>query len=338
MQQRIRKGFADMIKKNVFPQRNRYPTTIYSDAEDTDNKIPSTAFFSSGEYCFRYVPNWAEIPDDIWGYMLRGITTDQEDNVYATVGSPDLPILMFSPQGKLLRRMGRALPAGTLHGISISPDGTLWVADTANNAVFHLDQEDRLLGFIQNGWQVENRYYISASEAQHMSPSREGHTLFNRPTRAIPLPDGGLAVSDGYGHNALRCFNADGTLKFSLDAAGTRPGEFHLPHSLCLDGRGRIWVCDRENARVQLFDQTGSVLQVIDGLFPVFDVWTDQTAAYVLEGDGRINIFDLGGTLQAQVGHWHCGDLIAHAMCGNSKSDLFFADFGLKEIFKLERM
>ena len=69
-------------------------------------------------------------------------------------------------------------------------------------------------------------------------------------------------MTDGYGNARVHKFAADGTYLFSWGEPGTGPGQFALPHGVWIDRRGRVLICDRENDRVQVFDQAGKLLQV----------------------------------------------------------------------------
>ena len=84
---------------------------------------------------------------------------------------------------------------------------------------------------------------------------------FNRPTRMSPSPGGDLYVSDGYRNSRVHRFSAEGRLIASWGEPGNHvPGEFHSPHSLWIDKDGLIYVCDRRNNRIQIFEATGDFL------------------------------------------------------------------------------
>ncbi len=84
---------------------------------------------------------------------------------------------------------------------------------------------------------------------------------FNRPTRLSVSQDGELYVSDGYGNLRVHRFSARGELLQSWGEPGTGPGEFNLPHSVWSHSDGRVFVCDRENNRVQTFGPQGEYLE-----------------------------------------------------------------------------
>jgi hypothetical protein len=91
-----------------------------------------------------------------------------------------------------------------------------------------------------------------------------GGSPFNRPTRLSVAPNGDLYVSDGYGNARIHHFKPDGTLIHSWGQPGTGKGEFNLPHSVWVHTDSRVFVCDRENERVQIFTPEGEWLDTWD--------------------------------------------------------------------------
>ncbi|HLF72532.1 MAG TPA: hypothetical protein VI759_10310, partial [Dehalococcoidia bacterium] len=91
---------------------------------------------------------------------------------------------------------------------------------------------------------------------------QRGAGPFNRPTRLSVAPNGDRYVSDGYGNARIHRFAADGTLLQSWGGPGTAPGEFNLPHSVWANRDGRVFVCDRENDRVQIFGPKGEFISM----------------------------------------------------------------------------
>ncbi|MEO6809225.1 MAG: peptidyl-alpha-hydroxyglycine alpha-amidating lyase family protein, partial [Isosphaeraceae bacterium] len=85
-------------------------------------------------------------------------------------------------------------------------------------------------------------------------------THLNQPTDMAITPDGEVFVSDGYGNNRIVHFDKDGKFVKSWGELGVSPGEFSLPHAIAIDSKGRLYVADRNNARIQVFDQTGAFL------------------------------------------------------------------------------
>ncbi|MBN8813186.1 MULTISPECIES: peptidyl-alpha-hydroxyglycine alpha-amidating lyase family protein [unclassified Sphingomonas] len=144
--------------------------------------------------------------------------------------------------GRLLREWGAGLFV-VPHGISIGPNGHVWITDTGSNQVFELTPDGTLLRTLgERG--------VAGADATH----------FDRPTDVAPLADGSFYVADGYGNSRVMKFAADGRLLFQWGTRGTGPGQFDIPHALAIDAGHRVYVADRANDRVQLFDGKGRYL------------------------------------------------------------------------------
>ena len=354
-----------MVRKNVFKERNGYPVTLYSAAETYENQIPEEIIYRSGNFCYRYIGNWAKWPQELWGYMASSIAVDRQDNVYVSLRCKQAPICKFDPQGNFIKSFGSQIPFSRPHGLYIDKDDTVWFTDDGLSVVWHIDQDGNqldMLGtygkgsdtgydflYVDPSDQTEptnfmyvdeqgNNRHAQVKNSAYLSIKRMGPP-FNKPTKIVRLEDGTSVISDGYGNAAVHVFDQNNQLVRSWGGPGTQPGRFSIPHALWVDRYDRVWVCDRENERMEIFDLQGKLLKILRCNLMPFDVWTDENYSYVIEGDGRISIFSLTDwSLLAQIGYWQCQDLIAHAFMGNSKGDLFCADLGVKSVFKLERL
>jgi DNA-binding beta-propeller fold protein YncE len=144
--------------------------------------------------------------------------------------------------GKLKREWGAGLFV-VPHGISIGPDDHVWITDTGANQVFEFAPDGTLLRTLgERG--------MAGADATH----------FDRPTDVAPLADGSFYVADGYGNSRIAKFAANGRLLFQWGTRGTGPGQFNIPHALAVDARGRVYVADRVNDRVQVFEGDGRYL------------------------------------------------------------------------------
>jgi peptidylamidoglycolate lyase len=91
-------------------------------------------------------------------------------------------------------------------------------------------------------------------------------THFGGPTDIAFLPNGDFLVTDGYKNGRVIRFNKDGKYLSEFGKKGTGPGEFNVVHAIALDAQGRIFVSDRENRRIQVFDQRGKFLYLFPGV------------------------------------------------------------------------
>jgi DNA-binding beta-propeller fold protein YncE len=114
---------------------------------------------------------------------------------------------------------------------------------------------------------------------------------------------GNIYVADGYGNARIHKFTADGKLLLSWGEPGYAPGHFRLPHNIFLDRRERVWVADRENSRVQIFDGNGKFLDQWENVFRPTDVYIDgEGVVYISELCLRLSIFSPTGKLLARWG------------------------------------
>ena len=137
---------------------------------------------------------------------------------------------------------------------------------------------------------------------------------FNYPTEMVPSPSGDIYVSDGYRNARVHRFSADGQLKSSWGQPGKGgPNEFHLVHSMMVGADGLLYVCDRENNRVQIFDADGEYLnmwtdllrpmdisQDKDGVFCISEGGNDARQGHTEDTDSRISLMNNKGELLAR--------------------------------------
>lgn len=206
---------------------------------------------------FEVVHGWPTLPGgEILG-QATGVGTDRKDNVWVfhragrewSEPMPAEPIdaptvaVFDGRSGKMLQSWGAnrfIMP----HGLTVDSRDNVWLTDVGTHQVFKFSPEGRLLMTLG-----ERR--VSGSD----------HTHFNLPTDVAVLPDGSFYVSDGYANTRVVKFAADGRYQFEWGKRGTGPGEFDLPHAIAVDHRGRVYVADRSNARVQVFSPTGRFIQ-----------------------------------------------------------------------------
>jgi streptogramin lyase len=174
-------------------------------------------------------------------------------------GNPSIsPILLFDESGKLLRSFGAGMILSP-HGIHIDGDGNLWVTDYGDDA----PRGSRGSGATK-GQQVLK---FSAQGVLLMSLGKAGGArepdYFYQPNDVLTAPNGDIFVSEGHGGNGARILKFDKTGKFlrQFGKSGSGPGEFNVPHALAMDSRGRLFVGDRANNRIQIFDQEGKFLE-----------------------------------------------------------------------------
>lgn len=204
---------------------------------------------------YEVVHDWPRMPEGRILGQATGVDVDSRSQVYVFHRStrtwsedPALPpisgttIEVFSANGRHLRSWGAnkfVMP----HGLTIDRQDNVWLTDVALHQVFKFSPDGKLL--------------LVLGEARVSGVDR---THFNKPTDVAVLSDGSFYVSDGYGNTRVVKFSATGEFQYEWGRRGTGPGEFDLPHAIDTDASGRVYVADRSNARVQVFDGRGKFL------------------------------------------------------------------------------
>jgi hypothetical protein len=212
-----------------------------------------------GKYRYEFVEGWEQLPDGWFHGDVAGVATDSQDRVYVFNRS-DHPVIIYDQDGKFLDAWGDATQFPRPHGITIVDD-IIYLADDTDHTVRKCTLDGKVLMTLGKSGQPSDTGYRSNVPANLTSIER-GAGPFNRPTRLSIAQNGDLYVADGYGNARIHHFKADGTLVNSWGGPGTGPGEFMLPHSVWAHTNGEIWVCDRENDRLQIFNEAGELLRM----------------------------------------------------------------------------
>lgn len=194
---------------------------------------------------YAHDPLWPQKPADFKWAEMPGVAVDAKDNVYIFTRSTP-PVQVYDSSGKFIRAWGQdTIKAKAAHHIKIDREGNVWVADIEDHTVQKYTPEGKLLLTIG-------------------TPGQKGRdkTHLNQPTDMAITPAGDVFVSDGYGNARVVHFDKNGKFVKEWGELGSKPGQFSIPHAICVDSKGRLYVADRNNVRIQVFDQSGKLLDV----------------------------------------------------------------------------
>jgi DNA-binding beta-propeller fold protein YncE len=193
-----------------------------------------------GKYRYQVIADWAKLPDG-WEFLdVAAVAVDSKDRVYV-FNRGQHPMIVFDREGNFLRSWGEGL-FKRAHGIHIGADESLYCTDDGDHTVRKCTLEGKVLLTI--GVPEKPSGYMSGQP-------------FNRCTHTALSPRGDIYVSDGYGNSRVHKYSPDGKLLLSWGEPGCDPGQFNIPHNICSDPDGWVYVADRENHRVQVFDGNG---------------------------------------------------------------------------------
>jgi DNA-binding beta-propeller fold protein YncE len=260
-------------------------------------------FYGKGEYTYKLQENWAQIPGGSSFIDVCSIAVDDLDRVFVFNRSEN-PIMVFDHDGKLLASWGKEYFKRP-HGSCISADGSIFCTDDVTHIVTKFSGDGRVLMTLGNKDRPSDTGYRDAPDLwERISSIRQGGPPFNKPTGVALSSNGQIYVSDGYGNARVHKFSEKGELLFSWGEPGSGPGQFRLPHEVRTDKEDRVWVPDRENSRIQVFDDEGRFLSQWTDLIRPTDLFIDDSGTvFVSELCSRISIFGADGNLLTRWGN-----------------------------------
>lgn len=182
--------------------------------------------------------DWPRLPSGWTFEETPGVAVDAREHVFAFHRGQH-SIIEFDKDGNVVRSWGD----GTFvrpHGLRFDAEGNLWAADDQGHIVVKMDALGRV------------RMVLGRKNTKG-----ETNDTFNRPTDLAFTPGGDFYVSDGYGNSRVVKFTKEGKFIRAWGRKGSGEGEFNLPHAVAVDRQGRVYVGDRENFRMQVFDADG---------------------------------------------------------------------------------
>jgi len=273
----------------------------------------------TGKYTYERIENWAKLPAGETFAHVSAVATDSHDQVYV-FQRKDPPVMVFDRDGTYQRCWGIGAFADP-HGLYI-----------ANDIVYLTDREDSVcLTYTLDGkpLQILGHRGVHSDTGCEKAGALVPHAAgpFNYPTEMVPSPSGDLYVADGYRNARVHRFAGDGHLKRSWGEGGkTAPSHFHLPHSLIVNEEGKVYVCDRENNRIQVFSAEGEYLTAWPDLRRPLDISMDPHGIFCISEGGvnnlspRISLMDKQGNV---VARWD--SLSAHGSWIDAHGDIYLA-------------
>ncbi len=271
----------------------------------------------TGNYVYQYQPGWARLPSGMAFQTPSAVAVDSQDRVYVFQRHGP-PVLVFDSGGGFLtawpRRDGELEDA---HHIYIGPDDGVYLADRDAHQVLKCTTEGETLMAL-------GTRYRAALQAP-----------FNHPSDIAVAPSGEIYVSDGYGNSSVHRFTSDGRHLASFGDPGSGPGQFRVPHSIRVANDGRVYVCDRENSRVQVFSQDGAFLdQWTDFKYPMGIHIDAAQNVYVTDQVPRLSIYNLDGKLLARGRTFEFG----HNVYSDSRGDIYAVDTANQRVQKFVKI
>ena len=284
--------------------------------------------FGEGDFLYKYVDNWAKLPDGIAFHECPGVAVDSQDNVYALTRG-EHPIIVLDRDGNYIRSFGHGEFSNRTHGLYISHDDSLLAADDGIHTIQKFNPEGNKL--------------MEIGQRNQPAPIWSGQP-FNRPTSAAIMPSNGdVYISDGYGNSRIHVYSGAGDYKFSWGSAGIDASQFIRPHNIAIDSNDRVYVVDREAHRIQIFDARGNFITMWNNIHrpDAMVLWQEHIYVGELNGMGgvddapglghRVTIYDLEGNRVCLFGAQEEGEgpgqfIAPHGIAVDSKGDVYVAE------------
>jgi DNA-binding beta-propeller fold protein YncE len=285
---------------------------------------------SETDYLFEPIESWGHLPAEIDLGDVAGIGIDTQDRVFM-FNRGSHPMVIMSKQGEYLGAWGQG-EFSNPHGVSMGPDETIYLTDNGNHTVRKYSLDGKKL--LEIGVPDKPSVFMSGEP-------------FCRCTHTALSPEGDIYVSDGYHNARVHKFSATGKHLLSWGGPGTGPGEFNLPHNICCDAEGLVYVADRENHRIQVFDGAGRYIRQVNNLhrpcglalvggpcpcFLIGELGPYQAVNKNTPNLGpRVSFMDMEGTLLSRIGAGKPGlapgDFVApHTVALDSAGDLYVGE------------
>jgi DNA-binding beta-propeller fold protein YncE len=264
------------------------------------------------ELPYRALPNFFKFPKGTIAGESSAVAVNSKGHIFLFRRTRPM-LAEFDGRGNFVQAIGDGLFTHP-HGLRIDADDNLWTTDDGNHLVLKLDSSGNVLlvlGRINSG--------------------AEANWLFNKPADVAFAKNGDIYVADGYGNSRIVKFDREGNYIKAWGKYGTGIGEFDLPHSVAIDSEGRVYVGDRENQRIQIFDSDGKFIQEWTGVgYPYGLVITPDQHVWMADGGyDRIVELDQNGKIVGafgEPGHKPGQMAWAHFMAIGPDQSIYVAD------------
>jgi sugar lactone lactonase YvrE len=232
---------------------------------------------------YRLDPTFPQLPKEMKLDQVSGVTINSSGEIFI-FHRGERPIIAMDKAGKFLRTFGEGTKSA--HGLRCDPADNIWATDVVNHTVTQFAPDGKVLMTLgEKG--------VEGEDEKH----------FNKPTDIAFAPDGNFFVSDGYGNARVVKFDKSGKFLLAWGKKGTSEGEFNTPHAVRLDSKGNLFVGDRENDRVQVFDQNGKFIRSFGGFAPFGLFITADDTLFVADGRAhRVMKMNLEGKISETIG------------------------------------
>src|SRR6266404_2640179 len=223
------------------------------------------------EVPFRSIPGFLKLPPDLSLGEVAGVAVNSKGHVFVfsrghtngpAYGAAAAQLLEFDAHGIFRREIGHNLYAWSFaHSVKVDKDDNIWVADKGSDMVIKFDPEGRVAMVFGRKLEASDEGTEPLKHPKPPLPPVDG--LFRQVTDMAWDGAGNTYISDGYINSRIAKVDKDGNWIKSWGEPGSSPGQLNTPHSIAADAEGNVYVADRGNRRIQVFDRDGRLLREI---------------------------------------------------------------------------
>jgi hypothetical protein len=223
------------------------------------------------EIPFDSVPDVLKLPKDLYLGEASGVAVNSKGHVFVfsrgntngpAYGAAAAQLLEFDADGKFIREIGKNLYAWSFaHAVRIDREDNIWATDKGSDLVVKFSPEGRVLMILGRKQEASDEDTAPLKHPKPPLPAEDGR--FRQVTDVTWDAAGDVFVSDGYINSRVAKIDKNGNWIKSWGTRGIGPGEFNTPHSIAADAQNNIYVADRFNRRIQVFDSDGTFLRAI---------------------------------------------------------------------------
>jgi DNA-binding beta-propeller fold protein YncE len=232
---------------------------------------PSAAQQSVPEFAFDSVSNFLKLPPGMNFGEVAGVAVNARGHVFVftrsnSAGGPAYApsaaqLLEFGPKGEFLREVGKGLYAWAFaHSVRIDKDDNIWAIDKGSDMIVRFTPAGRVRMVF--GRRKESADHEAGPWENVVPPLPHVDGLFRQPTDVAWDSEGNTYITDGYVNSRVAKYDKNGDWVKSWGEKGTAPGQFRLPHAIAIDRQNNVYVGDRSNRRIQVFDTDGRFLRM----------------------------------------------------------------------------
>ena len=260
---------------------------------------------------YEKVANWAQLPPGTVWQQMSGVDIDSAGNIYALQRTP-AKVMIFDAKGKFLRSWGEGM-FPKAHALRVDRQNNVWITDRELHQVLKYTRDGKLLMTLGT---------------KGVAGDNDSTVALNGPADVAVGSNGDIFVADGESTNTrIMKYTKDGKLLKMWGIKGSEPGQLLVPHSIVMDGRGRLYVANRGNKRVEIFDQEGTFLgQITNAATPYGLAITSDGTLYIADGtagsEGMTVLNPRTGKILAQFS----GITGAHMIAVDRKGAIYVAE------------